>query len=265
MAEILDKIRVLEQEHQNSIYAYTSPIASQDSKSEIAAFTRATSVGSGGPLVMIQVSHRPHVSLPLARSELVKFPSKADSEINAALGQNQLTDICMDCPTAQTTDTNPEPASSTTPSPPLDSSVPESPRRGLRGLRKYSRKNSRSGSLLPRKKSVLPKLTLSSPLPGKRGRKKMPQVKCHQCGLEETPEWRRGPTGSRSLCNACGIYYMKLLRKFTPHQAASVFVFKKKTNTIMERSVPCELDLEKIAGVVEKENWLMDTALDVVS
>lgn len=93
----------------------------------------------------------------------------------------------------------------------------------------------------------------------------MPQVKCHQCGLEETPEWRRGPTGSRSLCNACGIYYMKLLRKFTPNQAACVFVFKKKTNTITERSVPCELDLERIAGVVEKENWLMDTALDVVS
>ncbi|KAJ3333353.1 hypothetical protein HDU76_008978 [Blyttiomyces sp. JEL0837] len=33
---------------------------------------------------------------------------------------------------------------------------------------------------------------------------------CHGCHAKETPEWRRGPTGSRTLCNACGLIYMKM-------------------------------------------------------
>jgi hypothetical protein len=34
-----------------------------------------------------------------------------------------------------------------------------------------------------------------TPLPGK----------CHSCNIRETPEWRRGPDGARTLCNACGL------------------------------------------------------------
>ncbi|KAG1196861.1 hypothetical protein G6F70_007105 [Rhizopus microsporus] len=37
--------------------------------------------------------------------------------------------------------------------------------------------------------------------------------KCHSCGTTETPEWRRGPDGARTLCNACGLHYAKLVRK----------------------------------------------------
>ncbi len=29
----------------------------------------------------------------------------------------------------------------------------------------------------------------------------------------DTPEWRRGPDGARTLCNACGLHYAKLERK----------------------------------------------------
>jgi hypothetical protein len=29
--------------------------------------------------------------------------------------------------------------------------------------------------------------------------------KCHGCGVGVTAEWRRGPDGPRSLCNACGV------------------------------------------------------------
>ena len=29
--------------------------------------------------------------------------------------------------------------------------------------------------------------------------------KCHSCNIRETPEWRRGPDGARTLCNACGL------------------------------------------------------------
>ncbi|KIY64848.1 hypothetical protein CYLTODRAFT_445742 [Cylindrobasidium torrendii FP15055 ss-10] len=36
---------------------------------------------------------------------------------------------------------------------------------------------------------------------------------CHSCNIKETPEWRRGPDGARTLCNACGLHYAKLMRK----------------------------------------------------
>ncbi|KAH8556187.1 PAS domain-containing protein [Umbelopsis sp. PMI_123] len=28
---------------------------------------------------------------------------------------------------------------------------------------------------------------------------------CHECGCVESPEWRRGPNGPKTLCNACGL------------------------------------------------------------
>ncbi|KAK8970687.1 GATA transcription factor 1 [Platanthera guangdongensis] len=33
--------------------------------------------------------------------------------------------------------------------------------------------------------------------------------KCKQCGTEETSQWRAGPDGMKSLCNACGLRYRK--------------------------------------------------------
>ncbi|KDN35905.1 hypothetical protein RSAG8_11213, partial [Rhizoctonia solani AG-8 WAC10335] len=36
---------------------------------------------------------------------------------------------------------------------------------------------------------------------------------CHSCEIGDTPEWRRGPDGQRTLCNACGLHYAKLVRK----------------------------------------------------
>ncbi|KZS94440.1 hypothetical protein SISNIDRAFT_453352 [Sistotremastrum niveocremeum HHB9708] len=36
---------------------------------------------------------------------------------------------------------------------------------------------------------------------------------CKVCGATQTPEWRRGPLGPRTLCNACGLVYAKILKK----------------------------------------------------
>ncbi|CCX07134.1 hypothetical protein FPQ18DRAFT_306077 [Pyronema domesticum] len=42
-----------------------------------------------------------------------------------------------------------------------------------------------------------------------------PPGRCHSCHRAETPEWRRGPDGARTLCNACGLHYAKLTRKLS--------------------------------------------------
>lgn len=36
---------------------------------------------------------------------------------------------------------------------------------------------------------------------------------CLMCGVTDTPEWRRGPAGDHTLCNACGLHYAKSLKK----------------------------------------------------
>lgn len=37
--------------------------------------------------------------------------------------------------------------------------------------------------------------------------------RCHSCNISETPEWRRGPDGARTLCNACGLHFAKLTKR----------------------------------------------------
>ncbi|WEW59126.1 hypothetical protein PRK78_004595 [Emydomyces testavorans] len=54
----------------------------------------------------------------------------------------------------------------------------------------------------------------------KRRGKPAPPGRCHSCSRSETPEWRRGPDGARTLCNACGLHYAKLTRKLG-HKAAA--------------------------------------------
>ncbi|ORZ25425.1 hypothetical protein BCR42DRAFT_400133 [Absidia repens] len=40
------------------------------------------------------------------------------------------------------------------------------------------------------------------------------QVKrCVRCKTSDSPEWRRGPTGHKTLCNACGLRYSRLMSK----------------------------------------------------
>ncbi|KAI8830240.1 GATA zinc finger-domain-containing protein [Chytridium lagenaria] len=37
--------------------------------------------------------------------------------------------------------------------------------------------------------------------------------KCEHCHTTESPEWRRGPTGPKTLCNACGLRYARNIAK----------------------------------------------------
>jgi hypothetical protein len=37
---------------------------------------------------------------------------------------------------------------------------------------------------------------------------------CANCHTRNTPEWRRGPSGQRDLCNSCGLRWAKQVRLF---------------------------------------------------
>ncbi|EKG16558.1 PAS domain-containing protein [Macrophomina phaseolina MS6] len=39
------------------------------------------------------------------------------------------------------------------------------------------------------------------------------QYRCSRCGRTDSPEWRRGPDGPKTLCNACGLMYSKAKRR----------------------------------------------------
>ena len=39
------------------------------------------------------------------------------------------------------------------------------------------------------------------------------QLRCFNCGTGVTPQWRAGPDGPKTLCNACGVRYMKNVKK----------------------------------------------------
>ncbi len=50
---------------------------------------------------------------------------------------------------------------------------------------------------------------------------------CNHCRSRSSPEWRRGPDGKRTLCNACGIFFSKLLRKYSADEARSIMAERK--------------------------------------
>ncbi|KAF8911037.1 hypothetical protein CPB84DRAFT_1763187 [Gymnopilus junonius] len=39
------------------------------------------------------------------------------------------------------------------------------------------------------------------------------QYVCNQCGRTDSPEWRKGPQGPKTLCNACGLRWAKQMRR----------------------------------------------------
>jgi hypothetical protein len=52
--------------------------------------------------------------------------------------------------------------------------------------------------------SAVPTLSPAPPHPTSPQRAS-PPGQCHSCEILDTPEWRRGPDGQRTLCNACGL------------------------------------------------------------
>ncbi|KAJ5111530.1 hypothetical protein N7532_002065 [Penicillium argentinense] len=71
----------------------------------------------------------------------------------------------------------------------------------------------------------------------KRRGKAAPPGRCHSCNRAETPEWRRGPDGARTLCNACGLHYAKLTRKMGANKASNLGS-NLKPKSVLDSSSP---------------------------
>jgi len=73
---------------------------------------------------------------------------------------------------------------------------------------------------------------------------------CHFCGRKETPEWRKGPAGPATLCNACGLQWAKKIRAQRSSGSASSKNSSKPTSPVVssknsEESV-CEVENVKV-------------------
>lgn len=59
-----------------------------------------------------------------------------------------------------------------------------------------------------------------------------PGRRCLHCASEKTPQWRTGPLGPKTLCNACGVRYKsgRLVPEYRP-AASPTFVSAKHSNS----------------------------------
>lgn len=60
--------------------------------------------------------------------------------------------------------------------------------------------------------------------------------KCQHCGAEKTPQWRAGPLGPKTLCNACGVRY-KSGRLVPEYRPASSPTFSSELHSNSHRKV----------------------------
>ncbi|GAB2293493.1 hypothetical protein Dimus_027694 [Dionaea muscipula] len=72
--------------------------------------------------------------------------------------------------------------------------------------------------------------------------------RCLHCASEKTPQWRTGPLGPKTLCNACGVRYKsgRLVPEYRP-AASPTFVSAKHSNShrkVMELRRQKELQLQ---------------------
>jgi hypothetical protein len=72
--------------------------------------------------------------------------------------------------------------------------------------------------------------------------------RCSHCGVQKTPQWRAGPQGAKTLCNACGVRFKsgRLLPEYRP-ACSPTFVSSVHSNS--HRKV-LEMRRKKDAGIL---------------
>lgn len=74
-------------------------------------------------------------------------------------------------------------------------------------------RNAYMGSLSNIKSPSTHSKQMSKPRKSRNRSKGMENNVCHACHTTSTPEWRKGPAGPRTLCNACGLLFAKSCRR----------------------------------------------------
>ncbi|KAH3666954.1 hypothetical protein OGAPHI_003404 [Ogataea philodendri] len=64
-----------------------------------------------------------------------------------------------------------------------------------------------------------------------------PRTRCLHCGSLNTPEWRKGPNGTRTLCNACGLFHSKLVKKRGVEEAETIMKRRRETGKSTDRRI----------------------------
>lgn len=62
---------------------------------------------------------------------------------------------------------------------------------------------------------------VTSSTSGSKNTSAAPQYVCVTCGRTDSPEWRKGPLGAKTLCNACGLRWAKRNQKKKAETAAN--------------------------------------------
>lgn len=78
------------------------------------------------------------------------------------------------------------------------------------------------------------------------------QRRCSHCQVQKTPQWRTGPLGAKTLCNACGVRF-KSGRLFPEYRPACSPTFSSDVHSNSHRKV---LEMRKKKEVVRPESGL---------
>ncbi|KAG5147150.1 hypothetical protein AAZX31_06G008300 [Glycine max] len=83
------------------------------------------------------------------------------------------------------------------------------------------------------------------------------QRRCSHCQVQKTPQWRTGPLGAKTLCNACGVRY-KSGRLFSEYRPACSPTFCSDIHSNSHRKV---LEIRKRKEVAEPDTGLAQTQM----
>ncbi|XP_047328298.1 GATA transcription factor 2-like [Impatiens glandulifera] len=98
-------------------------------------------------------------------------------------------------------------------------------------------------------------LVLSPSAAATGGNGEITRRKCLHCASEKTPQWRTGPMGPKTLCNACGVRYKsgRLVAEYRP-SASPTFVATEHSNShrkVLELRRQNEIQRQK----KKKQRW----------
>ena len=82
------------------------------------------------------------------------------------------------------------------------------------------------------------------------------QRRCSHCQVQKTPQWRTGPLGAKTLCNACGVRY-KSGRLFPEYRPACSPTFSSEVHSNSHRKVLEMRRKKEVAGAEPRLNQMV--------